>query len=222
MSEPASAARRTTHTKSSRPRPRCDPTPFVTRACAFHADADGWERPHRALSDLEAPAQTGAPARFPFINAGFAADEMNMVRRLLKRRGGHPVRDRLILALVLAGVGGGFAYAYARRHVHRVTIPPGGSVTYRIDLPMQRALHSKSFVNEMNLPVRCRVLGRNDDDRVHVSVAATGHGIHVMWADLSIHADGNASPGVRTRLLEFTINDVGDWPRPTLLVEVRR
>jgi len=144
-----------------------------------------------------------------------------MVRRILKRRGGHPVRDRLILALVLAGVGGGVACAYARRNVHRVAVSPGAATSYRVILPMQRALHSRSFVKEMNLPVRCRVLGRNDDDRVQVSVMATGHGIHQMWAELSIHADGSASPGVRTRLLDFTIDGEGDWPRPTLLVQVR-
>lgn len=144
-----------------------------------------------------------------------------MVRRLLTRRTApHALRDRLILFVVLAGVVAAFGYAYSRRNVHHIHIAPGGSMEYRVDLAMQKAFHSKSFVEEMGLPVRCRVLGTGADDGMSVSVTATGHGIHRMWATLYVHALDDADPGTRIRLLDFTIDGDGGWPRATVYVHV--
>ena len=55
---------------------------------------------------------------------------------------------------------------------------------------------------------------------LHVSVVATGHGLHKMWAELRITADADAPARRHRRSCEFTIDGHGDWPIATLLVTV--
>ncbi len=130
------------------------------------------------------------------------------------------MRDRLILWLVVLGVTAGFAYAYAQRNVHNIHLAPGQSMEYRVELAMQKTFASKNFVEEMGLPVICRLKGSNTSDRVSVSITDTGHGIHRMWAKLFIHASDGAEPGRRLRLLDFTIEGRNDWPQVMVYVHV--
>lgn len=132
-----------------------------------------------------------------------------------------PLRDRLILWVVVVGLTTGCAFAYARRNVHHIQLSPGQSIDYRVELTMQRTFHSKSYVKEMGLPVICRIKGSNTSDRISMSIKDTGHGLHRMWAMLSLHASGSARPGPRTRVLEFTINGEGDWPQVVIHIDVK-
>lgn len=130
------------------------------------------------------------------------------------------LRNRLILWLVVLGITTGFAYAYVQRNVHHIHLSPGQSVEYRVELAMQKTFASKNFVKEMGLPVICRIKGSNTSDRVSMSIMETGHGIHRLWAKLSIHASDAAKPGRRMRLLDFTIEGRNDWPQVTVYVHV--
>ncbi len=133
---------------------------------------------------------------------------------------GHPRRDRLILLTVLLAVCTGLGFAYLNRNVHRVEARPGQVIEQTVTLKMQRPWRSKNFASEFGLPVVCQVMAAGGDD-VSVRVLDTGHGLHHMWARLEITVHSHATPGRRTRLLDFSIDGEGDWPRPVLHVDVR-
>ena len=144
-----------------------------------------------------------------------------MRQRQASRSSRTAFRDRLILWLVVLGITTGFVYAYSQRNVHHIHLSPGQSVEYRVNLPLQRAFHSKNYAQEMGLPVNCRIKGSNRRDQISVTARETGHGLNRMWAILSLHAAPNARPGRRLRLLDFSINGVSDWPRVQVYVHVK-
>ena len=144
-----------------------------------------------------------------------------MRQRQASRSSRTAFRDRLILWLVVLGITTGFAYAYSQRNVHHIHLSPGQTVEYRVNLPLQRTFHSKSYVQAMGLPVICLIKGSTPEDQTSVTVTDTGHGLQRMWARISLHAELNARPGKRLRLLDFTINGVSDWPQVQVYVHVK-
>lgn len=130
------------------------------------------------------------------------------------------LRDWCMLLLILATVVSVFGFVYSRRNIHRVMVMPGRTVLLKVELAMQRDWMSKSFAGAIGLPVRCRVLTPGVSDQVSVSVLNTGHGLHMLWVELEILANSDAKRGTRERRLDFTINGQGDWPQPTLIIEV--
>ena len=129
-------------------------------------------------------------------------------------------RDWCLLLAIVACLGLIFGFVYSRRNVHRVRVQPGQSVRLKIELAMQKNWKSKSFVSDMGLPVRCRVLTPGNSDQVSLTVTGTGHGLHKLWAELEILAHSEAKPGTRERKLDFTINGQGGWPQATVIIEV--
>ena len=86
---------------------------------------------------------------------------------------------------------------------------------------MQRFGRTKSFAKEANLPVDCDVSARRPDrGGVRVSVAETGHSLHILRAKLRITADPGARPGRTKRSVDFTIDGEGGWPTATVIVDV--
>ncbi len=122
---------------------------------------------------------------------------------------------------VVAIVAAGAVYLYSGRNVYRVALGPGEMASLTVEVPMQRFGRPKSFAKQAGLPVRCTVTSPEGAAAgVHVSVVETGHKVHKMWAKLGIAADRGASLGRHVRSIEFTIDEEGDWPRPTIIVEV--
>lgn len=130
------------------------------------------------------------------------------------------LRDWCLLLVILAGVFSVFGFVYSRRNVHRVRVQPGHTTRLKVELAMQKDWRSKSFVKETGLPVRCRVISPGVSDQISVTVLSTGHGLHMLWAELEILAYSDAKRGTRERRLDFTINGKGDWPQATVIVEV--
>lgn len=130
------------------------------------------------------------------------------------------LRDWCLLLMVVAGMCSVFGFVYSRRNVHQVSVLPGHTTRLKVELSMQKAWRSKSFVKETGLPVRCRVISPGVSDQISVSVTGTGHGLHMLWAELEILAYSEAKPGTRERKLNFTINGQGGWPQPTVIIDV--
>lgn len=130
-------------------------------------------------------------------------------------------RDWCLLLAIVACVGSIFGFVYIRRHVYRVNVKPGHTTRLKVELAMQKNWMSKSFVTELGLPVRCRVLTPGNADQVSLTVTGTGHGLHKLWAELEILAYSDAKSGTRERKLDFTINGQGGWPQATVIIEVR-
>lgn len=130
------------------------------------------------------------------------------------------LRDWCLLLVIVAGVCSVFGFVYSRRNVHRVSVQPGHTTRLKVELAMQKDWRSKSFVKETGLPVRCRVISPGVSDQISVTVTRTGHGLHQLWAELEILAYSDAKRGTRERRLDFTINGEGDWPQPTIVIDV--
>jgi hypothetical protein len=110
--------------------------------------------------------------------------------------------------------------AITREEVFRVSVAPGTVTWVDVEVPMQRAGRPKSFVKEFGLPVRCSISAADDDGDVRLVVVETGHKVHRMWAKLRVEASSWASPGARTRFVEFTINGEGGWPTAKVVITV--
>jgi len=131
--------------------------------------------------------------------------------------------QKTLLATFVIGALSGLTWMYAQRHAFNVSVAPGATANVKIVVPMQHAWGPKSFAKQLDLPVRCTITATHDDDSargVHVSIVATGHGLHKMWAQVRVTADTDAPPGRHTRSCEFTIDEQGDWPIATLSVRV--
>ncbi len=127
----------------------------------------------------------------------------------------------LVVLAVVAILAASAVYLYSQRNVYRVALGPGEVAYLTVEVPMQRFGRPKSFAKQSGLPVRCTVSSpQGEAAGVHVSVVETGHKVHEMWAKLGIAADRSAPLGRRVRSIEFTIDEEGDWPRATILVDV--
>ena len=129
-------------------------------------------------------------------------------------------RDWCLLLAIVTCVVLILGIVYSRRNVHRVRVQPGHTTRLKVELAMQKDWKSKNYVTDMGLPVRCRVITPGRSDQVSLTVTATGHGLHMLWAELEILAYSDAKPGTRERKLDFTINGQGGWPQAKVIIEV--
>ena len=133
--------------------------------------------------------------------------------------------QKIVLAMFVLGALGGLTWIFVQRNTFTVSAAPGTMTSVRIVVPMQHAGGHKSFAKQRGLPVTCIVTATGGDGGgssggLHISVVATGHGLHKMWAELRITADTDAPARRHRRSCEFTIDGHGDWPIATLLVSV--
>jgi len=129
---------------------------------------------------------------------------------------------KLAVATVILAIVSGAGFGYAQRNVHRVSIRPGEVTSITVEVPMQRFGRNKSFAKEANLPVDCDVSAHaRDQQGVRVTVARTGHGLHMLRATLRVAADPGAQPGRTKRSVSFTIDGEGGWPTATVVIDVK-
>lgn len=128
------------------------------------------------------------------------------------------VAEVLFLIIALGAVTGFYLW---QRNTHHVAVGPGEMVECKIEVAMQRLGEHKFYAKDVQLPVACTLVPATEpDDGVVALVTETGHGVHLMWANLQIAAAPNATPGTRKRRFEFTIDGHDDWPRATVVVQV--
>ena len=141
----------------------------------------------------------------------------------------HPDRllqvQKILLAVFVLGALSGLTWMFVQRNTFTVSVAPGTTTSVKIVVPMQHAGGHKSFAKQRDLPVGCTISatrgrGGGSSRGIDVSVVATGHGLHKMWAELRITADADAPARRHRRSCEFTIDGQGDWPIATLLVKV--
>ncbi len=133
--------------------------------------------------------------------------------------------QKIVLAMFVLGALGGLTWTFVQRNTFTVSAAPGTMTSVRIVVPMQHAGGHKSFAKQRDLPVTCTITATGDygagpSGGIHLSVVATGHGLHKMWAQVRITIDADAPAGRHKRSCEFTIDGQGDWPIATLLVNV--
>ncbi len=130
---------------------------------------------------------------------------------------------KIAVAMVILAIVSGAGVGSSQRNIHRVSIRPGEVTSITVEVPLQRFGRTKSFAKEANLPVDCDVSARRPDRiGVRVSVAETGHSLHMLRARLHIAADPGAQPGRTKRSVDFTIDGEGGWPTATVIVDVKQ
>lgn len=136
----------------------------------------------------------------------------------------HRRSRHLALKLILVGA---FACLMAlgvrlvvREDLFRVSVAPGTVAWVDVEVPMRRGGRHESFAKEPGLRVRCSVSDPGGEDHVRLAVVETGHTVHRMRAKLRVEAASWASPGTRTRFVEFTIDGEGGWPVARVLIDV--